>query len=176
MMLRYRMITVQPRLLRCVSTSQTNTCTNNSQKQKCSSARSDDSKSSNITYSPPRRPITQLFTHQIQNQVPPIVSVDLYASDLALQDFFTSENNAQIKEMAKELGTYHWFEQGDRANRNTPVLQQFDRYGQRIDEVQFHPAYHDLMQIGMRYGVSSKFLYQFNCLKIACRNDSDCPR
>ena len=59
-----------------------------------------------------------------------------------------------MREMAVELGTFHWFEQGQRANRHPPSLHQFDRYGQRIDEVQFHPSYHDLMQIGMRYGVS----------------------
>ncbi|CAF2129813.1 unnamed protein product, partial [Rotaria magnacalcarata] len=40
--------------------------------------------------------------------------------------------------MAAELGVYHWFEQGHRANQHTPILNQFDRYGQRIDEVQFH--------------------------------------
>ncbi|CAF1126568.1 unnamed protein product [Rotaria sordida] len=110
---------------------------------------------SSHTYEPPRRPMTQQFTHQVTNQVPPLEFVDLYESDLALQTFVTKENGGQTIEMAAELGTFHWFEQGHRANRYLPTLQQFDRYGQRIDEVHFHPSYHDLMGIGMRYGVHS---------------------
>jgi hypothetical protein len=114
----------------------------------------EEHQSSIILYKPPRRPLIQQFTHQVTNQVPPIEYVDLYETDLALREFVTNENSGQIREMASELGTFHWFEQGHRANRYPPTLHQFDRYGQRIDEVQFHPAYHDLMQIGMRYGVS----------------------
>jgi hypothetical protein len=117
----------------------------------------------NVSYGPPRRPLTQQFTHQVTNQVPPLEYVDLYESDLALQEFLTKENSGQMREMASELGVFHWFEQGQRANRYPPSLHQFDRYGQRIDEVQFHPSYHDLMQIGMRYGVSYSTIY--------CRND-----
>ena len=77
----------------------------------------------------------------------------MYESDLALQEFVTDENCGEIQKMAAELGVYHWFEQGHLANRDKPTLHQFDRFGQRIDEVQFHPAYHDLMEIGMKYGV-----------------------
>ncbi len=114
----------------------------------------EEHQSMNVSYGPPRRPLTQQFTHQVTNQVPPLEYVDLYESDLALKEFVTKENSGQMKEMAAELGAFHWFEQGQRANRYPPSLHQFDRYGQRIDEVQFHPSYHDLMQIGMRYGVS----------------------
>ncbi|CAF1495948.1 unnamed protein product [Rotaria sp. Silwood1] len=111
--------------------------------------------SSNNSFDPPRRPLTQQFTHQVTNQVPPLEYIDLYKSDLTLREFVTKENKGQIKDMGVELGTFHWFEQGQTANRHLPTLHQFDRYGQRIDEVHFHPAYHDLMQIGMRYGVHS---------------------
>src|SRR5262249_48918086 len=41
------------------------------------------------------------------------------------------------------------------ANGNPPQLKAFDRYGQRIDEVEFHPAYHRLMALGVDAGVSS---------------------
>ena len=110
--------------------------------------------SSSDSFDPPRRPLTQQFTHQVTNQVPPLEYVDLYENDLALREFVSKENCGQVREMAAEVGTFHWFEQGQKANRHPPTLHQFDRYGQRIDEVEFHPAYHDLMQIGMRYGVS----------------------
>ena len=104
---------------------------------------------------PPRRPLTNQSTHQVTNQVPPLEYLHLYKSDLVLRDFVNKENHGQIKDMGAELGVFHWFEQGNQANRYSPTLHQFDRYGQRIDEVQFHPSYHELMQIGMRYGVHS---------------------
>ena len=115
----------------------------------------DDESSSSSSYNPPRRPLTQQFTHQVTNQVPPLEYFDLYKHDLTLREFVTKENKGQIKDMGLELGTFHWLEQGQLANRHPPTLHQFDRYGQRIDEVQFHPVYHDLMQVGMRYGVSA---------------------
>ena len=113
----------------------------------------EDVSSSKASFKPPRRPLTQQFTHQVTNQVPPLEYNDLYKNDSILRDFLTKETRGQINDMGAELGVFHWFEQGHQANRHPPALHQFDRYGQRIDEVQFHPAYHDLMQIGMRYGV-----------------------
>lgn len=114
----------------------------------------DEHQSLNVSYGPPRRPLTQQFTHKVTNQVPPLECIDLYESDLAFQEFAPKENIGHMREMAAEVGVFHWFEQGQRANRHPPALHQFDRYGQRIDEVQFHPSYHDLMQLGMRHGVS----------------------
>ncbi|CAF0811387.1 unnamed protein product [Rotaria sp. Silwood1] len=160
-MLRSRLLLInQPLLQRTVVTQAKNSINNsnnnneNKQEEKQQNVTEDD-QSSKILYKPPRRPITRQFTHQVTNQVPPLEFVDLYESDLALQKFVKNENCGQIRQMAAELGTFHWFEQGHRANRHPPSLHQFDRYGQRIDEVQFHPAYHDLMKIGMRYGVHS---------------------
>ncbi|CAF0792622.1 unnamed protein product [Adineta ricciae] len=115
----------------------------------------DDYTLSSVSNTPPRRPLTNQFTHQVKNQVPPLEYNDLYKSDLTLREFVTKENKGQIKDMGLELGTFHWHEQGQIANRQVPMLHQFDRYGQRIDEVNFHPVYHDLMQVGMRYGVHS---------------------
>lgn len=115
----------------------------------------DENQSTHTSVDPPRRPLTQQFTHQVTNQVPPLEFIDLYESDLAFQEFAPKEKIGSMRELAAEVGTFHWFEQGQRANRHTPSLHQFDRYGQRIDEVQFHPSYHDLMQLGMRHGVSN---------------------
>lgn len=114
----------------------------------------DENSSTKTSVDPPRRPLTQQFTHRVTNQVPPLEYIDLYESDFALQEFVPKEKIGAMRELAAEVGTFHWFEQGQRANRYTPSLQQFDRYGQRIDEVEFHPSYHELMQLGMRYGVS----------------------
>jgi hypothetical protein len=154
-MFRSRLLSInQPLFQRTIVTNVKTIINNNGNNEEQQQNIIEEHPSSNVSYGPPRRPLTQQFTHQVTNQVPPLEFVDLYESDLALQEFVTKENSGQIREMATELGSFHWFEQGHRANRHPPLLHQFDRYGQRIDEVQFHPAYHDLMQIGMRYGVS----------------------
>ena len=135
------------------------TAANNDEQQQQPRNPTEENQPTNVSFSPPSRPLTQQFTHQVTNQVPPLEYVDLYETDLALREFVTKENGGQTREMATELGVFHWFEQGQRANRYPPSLHQFDRYGQRIDEVQFHPSYHDLMQLGMRYGVSYSTVY-----------------
>jgi len=153
MMIRSRLFSAihQPLIQRTIVTN-VKAVINNNDEQSGNSV--DEHQSMNVSHSPPRRPLTQQFTHQVTNQVPPLEYINLYETDMAFQEFVPKENMGQMRELAAEVGVFHWFEQGQRANRHPPSLHQFDRYGQRIDEVQFHPAYHDLMQIGMRYGVS----------------------
>lgn len=156
-MIRSRLLSInQPFIQRTIVTN-VKTIINNNHEETGQQNSTEEYHSSNVSYSAPRRPLTQQFTHQVTNQVPPLEYVDLYENDLALKEFVTAENCGQMKEMASELGAFHWFEQGHRANKYPPTLHQFDRYGQRIDEVQFHPSYHELMQIGMRYGVSDSY-------------------
>ncbi|CAF1962996.1 unnamed protein product [Rotaria magnacalcarata] len=153
-MLRSRLWTSYQTLSQRTITTGTKVAFNNENKQE-QSDKTNEYQSSNNSFNPPRLPLTQQFTHQVTNQVPPLEYIDLYKSDLVLLEFLNKENKGQIKDMGVELGTFHWFEEGQLANRYTPSLHQFDRYGQRIDEVNFHPAYHDLMKVGMRYGVHS---------------------
>jgi hypothetical protein len=153
-MLRSRLsIARQPLIQRRTLVTQANVAVNNENKIE-QKDKTNEYQSTTSSFDPPRRPLTQQFTHQVTNQVPPLEYNDLYKTDLTLREFVTKENKGQIKDMGIELGTFHWLEQGDLANRYTPTLNQFDRYGQRIDEVHYHPAYHELMQVGMRYGVS----------------------
>jgi hypothetical protein len=151
-MLRSRLLSINQPLFQRTLVTKAKTVINNKQDEQHKGA--DEYRSSNTSFNPPRRPLTEQFTHQVTNQVPPIEHVDFYETDLTFREFVSRENSGQMGEMAAELGAFHWFEQGHRANRHPPTLHQFDRFGQRIDEVHFHPAYHDLMQIGMRYGVS----------------------
>ena len=153
MLLSRRVINAQRRLWQRTLVTQARISITTPNKEKPPLEVEEDVSLTKTSFKPPRRPLTQQFTHQVTNQVPPLEYNDLYKNDSILRDFLTKENRGQIKDMGAELGTFHWFEQGHQANRYTPALHQFDRYGQRIDEVQFHPAYHDLMQIGMRYGV-----------------------
>jgi putative acyl-CoA dehydrogenase len=55
-----------------------------------------------------------------------------------------------------QVGTEEASELGQLANRNPPAFKPYDRYGRRIDEVEFHPAYHALMAIGLKGGVSAR--------------------
>jgi putative acyl-CoA dehydrogenase len=73
-------------------------------------------------------------THEVRNQVPPLVGHDPIAGDAALADLGRLAGSEQAQE---------W---GRLANENPPILRTHDRYGHRIDEVEFHPAWHDLVR------------------------------
>src|SRR6267142_764872 len=105
------------------------------------------------------RPRSQLETHDVFNQPPPFEDVNLFTSDVALQAAVAAAGGEMHAERLSAFGartgsaeTAAWAMQ---ANENSPRLRVFDRYGQRIDEVEFHPAYHRLMTLGVEAGVSS---------------------
>jgi putative acyl-CoA dehydrogenase len=92
-------------------------------------------------------------THTVFNQAPPLGDVDVYSSNLPLVEAVQREGAAWISERAAELGRFVGGEPqqswGRLANENRPVLRTHDRYGNRIDEVDFHPAWHQLMKMGV---------------------------
>jgi putative acyl-CoA dehydrogenase len=105
------------------------------------------------------RPRSRLETHDVSNQPPPFEEVNLFTSDVALQAAVQAAGGAAHGERLTAFGaaagsaeTALWAAQ---ANENPPRLKAFDRYGQRIDEVDFHPSYHRLMALGLTAGVSS---------------------
>src|SRR5215470_14824419 len=105
------------------------------------------------------RPRSQLETHDVSNQPPPFEDVNLFTSDVALQAAVADAAGQTYAERLSAFGaragsaeTAAWALQ---ANENLPRLKAFDRYGQRIDEVEFHPAYHRLMALGVEAGVAS---------------------
>jgi putative acyl-CoA dehydrogenase len=108
---------------------------------------------------PARAPRTELATHRVENQAPPLCDYDLFETDPALREGLEREGagwaEPQVRGLARELGSERVIELGDLANRNPPELRLFDRYGQRIDEVRYHPAYHGLMELGISHGVPS---------------------
>ena len=88
-------------------------------------------------------------THEVFNQSPPFVDVDLFSLDAPLVDAVAANGGASAKQELMEFGQ-HWgsaamAERGRLANENTPKLRTFDSKGNRRDEVEFHPAYHELM-------------------------------
>jgi putative acyl-CoA dehydrogenase len=93
-------------------------------------------------------------THDVFNQVPPLQGLDLFSSNLPLVEATQREGGGWVCARAAELGQLiggQPMEWGRLANENRPVLKTHDRYGHRIDEVEFHPAWHSLMKLGVQH-------------------------
>ncbi|WP_406512946.1 acyl-CoA dehydrogenase family protein [Streptomyces sp. NBC_00161] len=95
-------------------------------------------------------------THTVTNQPPPLVGYDVYGTDRALREGVERHLTAsapellgEVREELSELGRAAGSAQAQRwgalANENPPKLRTHDRYGHRIDEVEFHPAWHRLL-------------------------------
>ncbi|MCB9682970.1 MAG: acyl-CoA dehydrogenase family protein [Alphaproteobacteria bacterium] len=96
-------------------------------------------------------------THDVFNQVPILEDYDLFGTDVVLQQAVAREGAGWAAERmgtyGRVLGTADVIEAGRLANVHPPELRTFDRTGQRIDEAEFHPAYHTMMRLGMAHGV-----------------------
>ena len=107
----------------------------------------------------PLRPTTHLETHDVVNQPPPFEDVNLFTTDRALQAAVGAAGGAahaeRLTEFGARAGSGEVQEWAVLANRNPPQLKTFDRYGARLDEVEFHPAYHQLMALGLEAGIAS---------------------
>jgi putative acyl-CoA dehydrogenase len=93
---------------------------------------------------------------QEANQPPPFENRNLYLADRALQETAAREGAAwaheRLSAWGEQLGRAETFELAARANRFAPELKTHDRFGERIDEVVFDPAWHELMRVAMRAG------------------------
>jgi putative acyl-CoA dehydrogenase len=91
-----------------------------------------------------------LRTHAVYNQTPPLADYNLYATDSALQEAVRREGagaaETELTQAGADLGQSALFENARLANRYTPVLHAFNAQGERTDYIEFHPAWHVLMQ------------------------------
>jgi len=86
-------------------------------------------------------------THDVTNQSPPFEDVNLFSSDAVLRDAVRREHaDDGLEAFGAIAGSKASFTAGRLANENPPRLKTHDRQGRRIDVVEFHPAYHALMQ------------------------------
>ena len=96
-------------------------------------------------------------THEVTNQSTPFVGRNLYAVDPALQDGVARLDAAwaadELHALGSRLGSAEVAEWARLANAFPPQLRNFDRSGRRIDEVEFHPAWHDVMRLMIGAGV-----------------------
>jgi putative acyl-CoA dehydrogenase len=93
------------------------------------------------------------------NQAPPLVDHNTVTSDHALVEAVIRHASASVVDDLASLGAVassaEAREHGMLANRNEPVLERFDRYGNQVDEVRFHPSWHWLMERGVGYGLQA---------------------
>jgi putative acyl-CoA dehydrogenase len=98
-------------------------------------------------------------THEVFNQAPPFGDVNLFACDRALREGLENEGagwaGADLDRLGQALGTAAVLDLGRLANEFPPRLVNFDRGGNRVDEVEFHPAWHELMRLLIENGVHS---------------------
>jgi putative acyl-CoA dehydrogenase len=95
-------------------------------------------------------------THQVTNQPPPLAGYDASADPALLGALAALGGEAAlpaVREIGRLAGAEHVQEQGRLANENPPRLRTHDRYGHRVDEVEFHPAWHQLMAAATGHGL-----------------------
>ena len=95
-------------------------------------------------------------THVVENQPPPLEPYDAWATDLALREAVAREGGAfALADIAAygELAGGELMALAMEANRHRPQLRSHDRHGNRLDRVEFHPAYHAIMRIAIEHGV-----------------------
>ncbi|MGM0526670.1 MAG: isovaleryl-CoA dehydrogenase [Pseudomonadota bacterium] len=96
-------------------------------------------------------------THDVKNQPPVLENYNLYAEDQALQEALNREGGSwaerDVVRFGAECGLSERIKLGFDANANKPQLRTHDRFGYRIDEIDFHPSYHQLMDIAKTEGL-----------------------
>ena len=96
-------------------------------------------------------------THEVFNQSTPLVGVNLYAANRPLIDALAHHapalDTGALAQLGEEAGSERMQTDARLANFHAPVLHTHDRYGRRIDQVEFHPSYHALIGSALRHGL-----------------------
>src|SRR5438034_1830806 len=91
------------------------------------------------------------------NQPPPLVDYNLFESDAVRRESLGREGGSWAHDLVHDLGrlagTQRAIDWGYQANAHPPHLRSHDRFGERLDEVEFHPAWHELMKIAIGHGL-----------------------
>ncbi|MFI2640976.1 acyl-CoA dehydrogenase family protein [Streptomyces sp. NPDC018610] len=102
-------------------------------------------------------------THTVTNQPPPLVGYDVFTADRVLAEAVgrhigagpLDEVRAELSALGRAAGSAQLQKWGAQADENPPRLRTHDRYGHRIDEVDFHPAWHRLLGKGVSAGLTA---------------------
>jgi putative acyl-CoA dehydrogenase len=102
---------------------------------------------------------TGIRTHEVTNQPPPLVDYNVFEADRVMSEAVRREGAdwavQKISEVGEIAGRGDVIELGRLANENPPKLRTHDRFGNRIDEVEFHPSWHELMRLGISHELHS---------------------
>ncbi|MEU9199791.1 acyl-CoA dehydrogenase family protein [Streptomyces sp. NPDC048332] len=101
-------------------------------------------------------------THTVSNQAPPLLGYDVFGADRVLTEAVERHLSADLlddardglAELGRSAGSPQAAEWGVQANENPPRLRTHDRYGNRVDEVEFHPAWHRLLGHAVTAGLT----------------------
>lgn len=95
-------------------------------------------------------------THSVTNQPPPRVDLDEFATNRplveAVERYDAGWALPKLHEVGRHVGTAEFQNDAELANTVEPVLHAFDRYGNRIDEVEYHPSYTRIIGAAVGYG------------------------
>ncbi|WP_142143536.1 acyl-CoA dehydrogenase family protein [Streptomyces sp. SLBN-31] len=102
-------------------------------------------------------------THTVSNQPPPLTGYDVYRADRVLSEAvdrhvspdLQDEIHAELSALGRASGSAQVQEWGAQANENPPRLRTHDRHGHRVDEVEFHPAWHRVLGKGVAAGLTA---------------------
>ncbi|MBI3102971.1 MAG: isovaleryl-CoA dehydrogenase [Burkholderiales bacterium] len=98
-------------------------------------------------------------THRVENVSCELADYNMYVQDTALREAVQREGaawaEADLRRFGQLTGSAEYLEQGNLANRYQPELETHDRFGNRIDLVKFHPAYHRFMGTAIEHGLHS---------------------
>ena len=107
------------------------------------------------TASPSRR----TATHDVLNQPPPLVDYNAFEADPALGEALIREGGEwgldRVRDFGGVVASTEGLAHAKRAQRNIPVLKTHDRYGNRIDEIEYDPSMHWMLRLGVEREVSS---------------------
>ena len=99
-------------------------------------------------------------THEVFNQPPPLDGYDVFAEDQALVEgtrrYGAAWAEPELSALGRTAGSAAAIGWGFDANQSPPVLRTHDRYGHRIDRVDYHPSYHRLMEVAVAQGLHAK--------------------
>ncbi|TXS38950.1 acyl-CoA dehydrogenase family protein [Streptomyces sp. OR43] len=101
-------------------------------------------------------------THTVSNQAPPLLGYDVFGADRVLTEAverhlpadLLDDARGGLAELGRSAGSAQAAEWGTQANDNPPRLRTHDRYGNRVDEVEFHPAWHRLLGHAVTAGLT----------------------
>lgn len=104
--------------------------------------------------------VSQFDTHEIFNQSSTFENANLFETDAGLKDAVAREGASafvdDLSAFGRKVGTAEALELGRQANVHKPILNTLDKFGQRSDTIEFHPAYHSVMAMSVEAGIHAQ--------------------